>query len=48
MKIVHSIHELRDQLRGQNRTAFVPTMGNLHEGQASWMTGREPGDILFD
>ncbi|MDP9025207.1 MAG: pantoate--beta-alanine ligase, partial [Candidatus Eremiobacteraeota bacterium] len=32
MKVISSIHELRDQLRGQNRTAFVPTMGNLHEG----------------
>ncbi|BBE09315.1 pantoate--beta-alanine ligase [Mycoavidus cysteinexigens] len=35
MKIIRSIQELRDQLRGQNRAAFVPTMGNLHEGHLS-------------
>lgn len=37
MKIIRSIQELRDQLRGQNRAAFVPTMGNLHEGHLSLM-----------
>jgi pantoate--beta-alanine ligase len=32
MHTVHTIAELRAALAGQARTAFVPTMGNLHEG----------------
>jgi pantoate--beta-alanine ligase len=38
MKVVHSIDDLRAQLQGQNRIAFVPTMGNLHAGHLSLMT----------
>ena len=37
MKVVQTIDELRDQLRGQNRAAFVPTMGNLHDAHLALM-----------
>ncbi|MBI5268090.1 MAG: pantoate--beta-alanine ligase [Burkholderiales bacterium] len=35
MQVIHSITELRHRLAGQEQTAFVPTMGNLHEGHLS-------------
>jgi pantoate--beta-alanine ligase len=35
MRIVPTLHELRAVLAGAARTAFVPTMGNLHAGHLS-------------
>ena len=45
MKVIATVRELRDQLHGQNRIAFVPTMGNLHAAHLSLMTmARRHGD----
>ena len=35
MQIARTIPELREILNGQGRVAFVPTMGNLHDGHLS-------------
>jgi len=32
MKIIHTVHELRNTLKNEASIAFVPTMGNLHAG----------------
>ena len=32
MQIIHTIAELRAQLKSQSNIGFVPTMGNLHAG----------------
>ena len=35
MRVIHTVAELREALAGSRTTAFVPTMGNLHEGHLS-------------
>jgi pantoate--beta-alanine ligase len=35
MQVVHTAADLRAALAGKSRTAFVPTMGNLHAGHVS-------------
>ena len=46
MHIVHTIAELREKLSGFKRPAFVPTMGNLHDGHIALVRQAKPlGDI---
>ncbi|GAB3364900.1 MULTISPECIES: pantoate--beta-alanine ligase [Giesbergeria] len=47
MHIVHTIPELRAALASSRQPAFVPTMGNLHEGHISLVRQAKPlGDAM--
>ncbi|MGB4466825.1 MAG: pantoate--beta-alanine ligase [Azovibrio sp.] len=47
MEIHSTIPALRQTLQGRGRIAFVPTMGNLHEGHIALMrAAREQGDTV--
>jgi pantoate--beta-alanine ligase len=47
MQLIHSVADLRSRLAGEKAVAFVPTMGNLHEGHIELVRiAREKGSCV--